>query len=100
MPVLSANILVLAAFVLAALIGLCALGTWYNNRFWMLCAYLGLTAVALWLLQVTIGSLLGQSLFFLVAGVLLLGMALWLARLMRRGGRAPVQADVTEEVQG
>ena len=99
MPVLTANVLVLAAFVLAALIGLCALGTWYNNRFWMLCAYFGLTAVALWLLQVTIGSLLGQSLFFLVAGVLLLGMALWLARLMRRGGRTPEQGDVTGEVQ-
>jgi uncharacterized membrane protein len=100
MPLLTANILLLAAFVLAALIGLCALGTWYNNRFWMLCAYLGLTAVALWLLQVTIGSLLGQSLFFLVAGVVLLGMALWLARLMRRSGRAPGQENVTEEMQG
>ncbi len=84
-PVITPNILVLSAFSLAALIGLCALGTWYNNRFWMLCAYLALTAVALWLLEVTIGSLLGQSLFFLVAGVLLLAMALWLARLFRRG---------------
>ncbi len=83
-PVVTSHVLVLAAASLAALIGLCALGTWYNNRFWMLCAYLGLTAVALWLLQVTIGSLLGQSLFFLVAGVLLLGVALWLARLLRK----------------
>lgn len=86
-PVVTANVLVIAAVSLAALIGLCALGTWYNNRFWMLCAYLALTAEALWLLEVTIGSLLGQSLFFLVAGLLLLGMALWLARLFRRGPR-------------
>jgi uncharacterized membrane protein len=71
-PVATANVVVQAGLALAALTGLCALGTWYRNRFWMLCAYLALTAVALWLLQVTIGSLLGQSLFFLVAGLLLL----------------------------
>ncbi|MEP3046502.1 MAG: DUF2157 domain-containing protein [Roseibium sp.] len=84
MPVLTNNVIVLSSACLAALTALCALGTWYNNRFWMLCAYLGLTAVALWLLQVTIGSLLGQSLFFLMAGLLLLGMALWLARIFRK----------------
>lgn len=84
MPVVTTNVLLLAAVSLAALTGLCALGTWYNNRFWMLCAYLALTAEALWLLQVTVGSLLGQSLFFLVAGLVLLAMALWLARLFRR----------------
>jgi len=99
MPVATTNVLVLAAVTLAALIGLCALGTWYNNRFWMLCAYLALTAEALWLLQVTIGSLLGQSLFFLVAGLLLLGMALWLARLLRRGPRPAAPDLKTGEVR-
>lgn len=83
-PILLPNVLLVSALCLAALIGLCALGTWFNNRFWMLCAYLALTAVALWLLEVTIGSLLGQSVFFLVAGFVLLGMALWLGRLFRR----------------
>ncbi|MEM5584620.1 DUF2157 domain-containing protein [Roseibium sp. AS2] len=87
-PLATASVPVRAAMCLAALTALCALGTWYNNRAWMLCAYLGLTAVALWLLQVTIGSLLGQSVFFLIAGLLLLAMALWLARLMRRGPSA------------
>ncbi len=97
LPVATINVLILAAVSLAALIGLCALGTWYNNRYWMLCAYLGLTAVALWLLEVTIGSLLGQSIFFLVAGVLLLGVALWLARLLRRPAKAgPAPADERE----
>ncbi|WP_420411417.1 DUF2157 domain-containing protein [Roseibium sp.] len=95
-PILLPNILVVSALCLAALIGFCALGTWYNNRFWMLCAYLALTAVALWLLEVTIGSLLGQSVFFLVAGVVLLGMALWLGRLLRR---KPMPAPAGE-VQG
>jgi len=94
LPVVTANILVLAAVSLTALIGLCALGTWYNNRFWMLCAYLALTAEALWLLEVTIGSLLGQSLFFLVAGLVLLAMALWLARLFKR--KQPPAAPVVE----
>lgn len=98
MPVFTVNVVVLAALSLGALIGLCALGTWYNNRFWMLCAYLALTAEALWLLQVTIGSLLGQSLFFLVAGVLLLAVALWLARLFRRGPKRPETAANAGEV--
>ncbi|WP_269583198.1 DUF2157 domain-containing protein [Roseibium sp. Sym1] len=97
MPVANMNVLILAAVSLAALIGLCALGTWYNNRFWMLCAYLALTAEALWLLQVTIGSLLGQSLFFLVAGLLLLAMALWLARLFKRGQRPAPPSPETGE---
>lgn len=98
MPVFTVNVVVLAALSLGALIGLCALGTWYNNRFWMLCAYLALTAEALWLLQVTVGSLLGQSLFFLVAGVLLLAVALWLARLFRRGPKRPETAANAGEV--
>lgn len=97
LPILTGNILAIAAASLAALIGLCALGTWFNNRFWMLCAYIGLTAVALWLLQVTIGSLLGQSLFFLVAGVLLLVMALWLARLFRSANRSSAAGAKTVE---
>ncbi|MBN9669540.1 DUF2157 domain-containing protein [Roseibium aggregatum] len=95
-PVATGNILILASLSLAALVGLCALGTWYNNRSWMLYAYVGLTAVALWLLQVTIGSLLGQSLFFLVAGAVLLAMALWLARALRKRQTPPEPA--TEEL--
>lgn len=87
-PIATLNVIVLAAMSMASLVGLCALATWYNNRFWMLCAYLGLTAVSLWLLQVTIGSLLGQSVFFLVAGVLLLAVAIWLARLVARSDRS------------
>lgn len=98
-PVVTGNVVVAAALSLAALICLCVLGTWFNNRFWMLCAYLGLTAVALWLLEVTIGSLLGQSLFFLVAGVLLLGVALWLARLFKGGRSGPDIAAEAKEVQ-
>lgn len=99
LPVFTGNIVIHAAASLAALVGLCALGTWYNNRFWMLCAYLGLTAVSLWLLQVTIGSLLGQSLFFLVAGVLLLAVALWLARLFRKGPGDPGVPAEGQEMQ-
>lgn len=89
------NILLTAALVLAALIGLSLVGTVYNIVFWSLCAYAGLTAVLLWLLQVTIGSLLGQSLFFLVAGVLLLVMAYFVTRLLRRQ-KAPEKTETPE----
>jgi uncharacterized membrane protein len=98
-PVVTTSILIVSAGALMALIGLCTLATWYNNRFWALCAYLGLTAIALWLLQVTIGSLLGQSVFFLVAGFLLLGVALWLARLFRKGKGGSGRAKIAQEVQ-
>ncbi|WP_299811810.1 DUF2157 domain-containing protein [uncultured Roseibium sp.] len=98
-PLATASVPVRAAMCLAVLTALCALGTWYNNRFWMLCAYLGLTAVALWLLQVTIGSLLGQSLFFLVAGLLLLAMAIWLARVFRKKQTLPENPENARETR-
>ncbi|PVB60613.1 DUF2157 domain-containing protein [Labrenzia sp. 011] len=98
-PLATENIPVRAAMCLAALTALCALGTWYNNRYWMLCAYLGLTAVALWLLQVTVGSLLGQSLFFLVAGLVLLAMALWLARVFRKTQPRPDSPAGAQEIR-
>ncbi|WP_068413643.1 DUF2157 domain-containing protein [Labrenzia sp. OB1] len=98
-PLATANVPIRAAMCLAALTALCALGTWYNNRFWMLCAYLGLTAVALWLLQVTVGSLLGQSLFFLVAGLLLLAMAIWLARVFRKKQTLPESPENARETR-
>ncbi|TYC51364.1 DUF2157 domain-containing protein [Rhodobacterales bacterium] len=98
-PVATLDLVILAGLTLAALVGLCTLATWYNNRFWMLCTYLALTAVALWLLQVTIGSLLGQSLFFLIAGIVLLGVALWLARIFRKSGKPPAASSDMKEVQ-
>jgi len=86
-PMLFPNIVVVAALVLAALVGLSLIGTLYNNAFWTLCAYAGLTAAVLWLLEETIGSLLGQSVFFLIAGLLLLGMAYVVTRVLRRQNR-------------
>ncbi|MET1414507.1 DUF2157 domain-containing protein [Roseibium sp. HPY-6] len=97
LPIATLNAILLAAISMASLVGLCALATWYNNRFWMLCAYLGLTAVSLWLLQVTIGSLLGQSVFFLVAGVLLLAVAIWLARLIAKSNRTTGPGSEAQE---
>ncbi len=87
LPTLTDNILALCAFSLAALVGLCALAAWFGNRLWTVVSYLALTAAVLWLLEVTIGSLLGQSVFFLVAGLLLLAMAWWVVRLLRKGAR-------------
>ncbi|MTI44468.1 DUF2157 domain-containing protein [Roseibium hamelinense] len=83
-PMLLPNIIVISGLSLGTLILMCMTGTIYNNAFWTLCGYGGLTAAFLWLLQVTIGSLLGQSLFFLVAGIVLLGMAFAATRFLRR----------------
>lgn len=94
-----ANIVITAALVFAALIAISLLGTLYRNHVWTLCGYGGLTAAALWLLYETVGSLLGQAVFFFVAGLMLLGLAYVATRLLRRGKGAgnpppagPVQA--------
>ncbi len=84
LPVVIPNVLLAAALVLAGLIGTSLLGTVYNHAFWSLCGYAGLAAAALWLLYETVGTLLGQSLFFLVAGVFLIVMAYVATRLLRR----------------
>ncbi len=96
LPVAMQNVILVSALVMAALIGLSLIGTLYNNAFWTLCAYAGLTAVVLWLLQVTIGSLLGQSVFFLIAGVILLGMAFVVTRVLRRQNRHESRAGEGE----
>lgn len=96
LPIAMQNIILVSALVLAALVGLSLIGTLYNNAFWTLCAYAGLTAVVLWLLDETIGSLLGQSVFFLIAGLLLLGMAYVVTRVLRRQ-RASAQPDAGGE---
>jgi uncharacterized membrane protein len=78
------SVVLTAAFSLAGLIAISAAGTLYGNSFWTLCGYAGLTACVLWLLDVTIGSLLGQSVFFLVAGLVLLVLAYAVTRMLRR----------------
>lgn len=93
-PVISSNIVLVAALNLAALVAISLMGTLHNNSFWTLCGYAGLTAAVLWLLDVTVGSLLGQSVFFLIAGVVLLGLAFAVTRMLRR--RAPQQATAQE----
>ncbi len=87
--------LISAALILAALIGLSLIGTLYNQAFWTLCSYAGLAGAVLWLLEVTVGSLLGQSVFFLVAGVVLLLLAYAVTRLLRRRSAQAVAKEVT-----
>ena len=96
LPIAMQNIILVSALILAALVGLSLIGTLYNNAFWTLCAYAGLTAVVLWLLEETIGSLLGQSVFFLIAGVILLGLAFVVTRVLRRQ-RSSAQPDAGGE---
>lgn len=92
-PFVVSNVILVAALVLAALIAISMLGTLQNKAFWTLCGYAGLTSVVLWLLDETIGSLLGQSVFFLVAGILLLGMAYLVTRLLRRKGEPKAESE-------
>lgn len=51
---------------------------------WLLLGIAALSGNSLWLLYETIGSLLGQSLFFLVCGVVLIAVGLITARALRR----------------
>lgn len=95
-PLAMQNLILGSALIMAALVGLSLIGTLYNNAFWTLCAYAGLTAAVLWLLEVTIGSLLGQSLFFLIAGLVLLGMAYFVTKLLKRAKPSEPEAETGE----
>ncbi|WP_417684980.1 DUF2157 domain-containing protein [Roseibium sp.] len=86
------SILLTAVLSLAGLIAISLLGTLYNVPLWTLCGYAGLTATILYLLDVTVGSLLGQSLFFLIAGLVLLALAWGVTRLMKRSRTLRAQA--------
>ncbi len=76
---------VLAALVLAAMVATSAAGSLGERRGWSATGNLGIALALLFLLYVTVGSLLGQSVFFLVAGVVLVAVAVVVARRMRRG---------------
>ena len=84
MPLIIDNMIVLSALALVASIAIVVLGTLYRQHIWSLGGYASLAAISLWLLYETIGSLLGQALFFLVAGLLLLVVAFVAMKLMRR----------------
>ncbi|MBA5778192.1 DUF2157 domain-containing protein [Stappia sp. F7233] len=72
-----------AAVALAAVIAVSSAGAYAGLSYWTLAGHIGTAVVALWLLNETIGSLIGQSLFFLVAGLVLIAVAFWSARRMR-----------------
>lgn len=91
LPLLLPDIILLSALALGASIALVMLGTLYRNPVWSLGGYGALAAVSLWLLYETVGSLLGQALFFLVAGVLLLVIAFMAMKFMRRQTAKPDQ---------
>ncbi|MEJ8473255.1 DUF2157 domain-containing protein [Roseibium algae] len=96
-PLAVDNIILSSALSLAALIALSLLGTLYNNSFWTLCGYAGLAVAVLWLLDVTVGSLLGQSVFFLIAGLVLLALAYGVTRMMRRSSARKTAAKGTAQ---
>lgn len=75
---------VLAALVLGAMVATSAAGSLGDNRGWSATGNLGIALALLFLLYVTVGSLLGQSVFFLVAGLVLVTVAVVAARRMRR----------------
>ncbi|GGB49636.1 hypothetical protein GCM10011316_22200 [Roseibium aquae] len=90
LPLLVPNLVLAAAGSLTALIAVSLMGTLYKNGFWTFCGYAGLAVALLWLLHETVGSLLGQAVFFLLAGLLLLGLAVIAGRWLTRS-RATAQ---------
>ncbi len=82
-----------AALALVAALAVSVAGILAGFSFWSVVGHLGVAAVVLWLLNITIGTLIGQSVFFLVAGAVLIGVAWASARLMRR--RAAVRGEAS-----
>ncbi|ADZ71488.1 DUF2157 domain-containing protein [Polymorphum gilvum] len=83
-----------AALALGATVAVSMAGILAHVSAWTLGGHIALTVVVLWLLSVTIGTLLGQAVFFLVAGLVLIAMALVTARSLRRAA-ARRQEDVS-----
>jgi len=73
-----------AVLALGAMIAIAMAGSGAHLLSWTLVGNLGIAAVLLFLLQETIGSLLGQSVFFLLAGLVLIGVAGVSARMVKR----------------
>ncbi|WP_083206341.1 DUF2157 domain-containing protein [Stappia indica] len=85
---LPGNTVVLASFTLAALVAISAAGSTASQSGWSFWGNLGLAAALLYLLYETVGSLLGQSVFFFVAGLLLVAVAIVSARRLRKSSAA------------
>ena len=80
-------VILISALGLAASIGVAMAGVVSHQGFWTLSGHGAFTVLALWLLSETIGSLLGQAVFFLVAGLVLIAMALITARSLKAASR-------------
>ncbi|MXN65838.1 DUF2157 domain-containing protein [Stappia sp. GBMRC 2046] len=78
------TVVLVAALSLAATVGVSAAGAVAGFGTWTVFGHIGTAAVVLWLLNETIGSLIGQSLFFLIAGILLIAVAALSAWHIRR----------------
>ncbi len=83
------------AATFAAAIGLTVVGTLISSRAWSAFGNLAITVCLLLLLYETVGSLLDQSVFFLVAGTVLVIAAFVISRRLRK----PRAAETGEESQ-
>ncbi|WP_029059965.1 DUF2157 domain-containing protein [Stappia stellulata] len=76
---------------LAGAIAISAVGSAAHLTSWSVLGNLAIAAVLLMLLEHTVGSLIGQSVFFLLAGLALIGVALVSGLVLRkRSGKAEV----------
>ncbi|NBN63046.1 DUF2157 domain-containing protein [Pannonibacter tanglangensis] len=90
------QIVVHAALALGTSVAVAMAGIVMQQGLWTLSGHAAFTAVALWLLSETIGSLLGQALFFLLAGIVLIGMAFAASFSLRMAARwADGKGDAT-----
>ena len=69
---------------LATMLGISIAGTAMSSRMWIVTGNLSLAAGLLYVFWRAVGSLLGQSIFFMIAGVVLVVTALLVSRRMSR----------------
>jgi len=80
---------------LALMLGISIAGTAMSSRMWIATGNLSLAAGLLYVFWRAVGSLLGQSIFFMIAGVVLVVTALLVSRRMSR--RKAVSEDTAGE---
>ena len=88
----TAHLIFWAAMALALLLAAIVWGlrSGHRNVLWL--GYIGFSIEILGLYFKTIGTLLGSSLFFLVAGLIVAGLAALAYRLHQREGRTEIEA--------
>lgn len=86
------NLIALAALTLIFLLAAIGYGVYHHNRGAIWLGYIGFSIEIMALYVKTVGTILGTSLFFLIAGLIVAGLAYMALRIAKRANTAEIAA--------